>query len=68
PDIYLRACESLCANTAHCVALEDSASGARAAKAAGLYVIVVPNRYTQHQDLSFADARVENLARVLELV
>lgn len=68
PDIYLRACESLRANTAHCIALEDSASGARAAKAAGLYVIVVPNRYTQHQDLSLADARVENLARVLEWI
>lgn len=68
PDIYLRACESLGADPARVVALEDSASGARAAKAAGLRVIVVPNRYTQHQDLSLADARVENLARVLELI
>lgn len=68
PDIYVRACESLRADPARTVALEDSASGARAAKAAGLRVIVVPNRYTQHQDLSLADARVENLARVLDLI
>jgi HAD superfamily hydrolase (TIGR01509 family) len=68
PDIYARACELLRADAARCLALEDSASGAQAAKAAGLRVIVVPNRYTQHQDLSLADARVENLARVLELI
>lgn len=68
PDIYLRACASLHADPTRTVALEDSASGARAAKAAGLRVIVVPNRYTQHQDLSCADARVENLACALELI
>lgn len=68
PDVYLRACEQLRADAARCLALEDSASGAAAAKAAGLRVIVVPNRYTQHQDLTLADARVENLARVIDLI
>lgn len=68
PDIYLRACESLHTDPARAVALEDSASGARAAKTAGLRVIVVPNRYTQHQDLSLADARVENLTRALDFI
>jgi len=68
PDAYLRACEQLRIDAARCLALEDSASGAAAAKAAGLRVIVVPNRYTRHQDLAFADARVENLARVIDLL
>ena len=66
PDAYLRACDELCMDAAHCLALEDSASGAMAAQAAGLRVVVVPNRYTRHQDLAVADARVENLAQVIE--
>jgi len=68
PEIYVRACKLLQTDASRCVALEDSASGAQAARAAGVRVIVVPNRYTQHQDLSHADARVENLAQVLELI
>ena len=38
------------------------------AKAAGLRAIVVPNQYTAHQDLSHADARVENLQAALKYV
>lgn len=68
PDAYRRACEQLRVDAARCVAIEDSASGAAAAKAAGLRVIIVPNRYTQHQDLTRADVRVKNLARVLDLI
>ncbi len=53
---------------ARCVAIEDSATGIVSAKAAGLRAIVAPNRYTAHQDLSRADARVENLEEVLPLL
>jgi HAD superfamily hydrolase (TIGR01509 family) len=66
PDVYLRACDELCVGAARCIAIEDSASGAVAAKAAGLRVVVVPNRYTRHQDLSRADARVKSLGQVVE--
>ncbi len=52
----------------NCIALEDSASGVAAAKGAGLRVIAVPNRFTRHQDLSRADARVESLAEVTGLI
>jgi HAD superfamily hydrolase (TIGR01509 family) len=68
PDVYLRACAELRVDAARCVALEDSAAGAAAAKAAGVRVIVVPNRYTRHQDLARADARVEDLAQVVGLL
>ena len=68
PDVYLRAAEELGVARAHCVAIEDSATGIASAKAAGLYTIAVPNRYTAHQDLSRADARAEGLAQVLELL
>ncbi len=39
PDIYLRACENLQVNPADAIAVEDSLPGARAARAAGLFVV-----------------------------
>ncbi len=68
PDVYLRATEELGSAPVRCVAIEDSATGITAAKAAGLYAIAVPNRYTAHQDLSRADARAESLDRVMALI
>ena len=68
PDVYLRAAKLLGIAPTSCVALEDSATGVTAAKAAGLTAIAVPNRYTAHQDLSHADARVGSLVDALEFV
>jgi HAD superfamily hydrolase (TIGR01509 family) len=42
PDIYLEACRRLGVSPGEAVALEDSATGAAAAAAAGMYVIGVP--------------------------
>ncbi len=67
PDVYLRAVEQLGVAPARCVAIEDSATGITAAKAAGLYAIAVPNRYTAHQDLR-ADVQAESLDQVLPLL
>ncbi|MDE3089082.1 MAG: HAD family phosphatase [Chloroflexota bacterium] len=66
PDVYLRAAQELGIAPARCVAIEDSTTGVASAKAAGLRVIVIPNRYTAHQDLSQADARVESLVKALD--
>ncbi len=66
PDVYLRAVQLLGLPTTECLAVEDSATGVAAAQAAGLRVIAVPNRFTRHQDLSRADARVENLGQVIQ--
>ncbi|WP_435603626.1 HAD family hydrolase [Streptomyces sp. bgisy130] len=43
PDLYLMACEALGAAPQRSVAFEDSATGISAARAAGLYVAVVPS-------------------------
>ncbi|MDT3438011.1 MULTISPECIES: HAD family phosphatase [unclassified Pseudofrankia] len=43
PDVYLEAARRLGVPAAHCVAVEDSTNGVRAAVAAGMRVIVVPN-------------------------
>lgn len=62
PDVYLGALADLGLLTATgSLAFEDSAPGVRAAKAAGLYVVAVPNALTRHQDLSPADEIRESL-------
>jgi len=43
PDIYLLAAKKLGLNVDECIAFEDSETGARAAIAAGLKVVVVPD-------------------------
>lgn len=44
PDVYLEAARRLGVAPERCVAIEDSANGIRAADAAGMAVIAVPNR------------------------
>jgi HAD superfamily hydrolase (TIGR01509 family) len=63
PDIYLLACERLGVKPADAVALEDSASGIAAARAAGLAVIGVP-QYAE-TDASAADRVVSSLEDLL---
>lgn len=43
PDIYLLAATSLGVDPAHCLVLEDSPTGVRAALAAGMYPIQIPD-------------------------
>jgi HAD superfamily hydrolase (TIGR01509 family) len=64
PDIYRLACERLGVPPADAVALEDSASGVAAAKAAGLDCIAVP-MFTE-TDVAVADRVVDSLERLLE--
>ena len=63
PDIYLLACERLGVDPADAVALEDSASGVAAAKAAGLTCIGVPQ--FAETDVSAADRVVDSLEDLL---
>jgi HAD superfamily hydrolase (TIGR01549 family) len=43
PDVYLRAAELLGVPPERCVVVEDSLNGVRAGRAAGAYVVLVPN-------------------------
>jgi len=54
PDAYLRALTELGLQAAECVALEDSANGLRAARAAGLCTIVTPTAWSAGEDFSGA--------------
>jgi HAD superfamily hydrolase (TIGR01509 family) len=74
PDVYLEAAARLGVAPAACVAVEDSASGLRAAAAAGMRVVAVPNRASPpppdlvaRSDLVLGDLRAltpEALARL----
>jgi beta-phosphoglucomutase-like phosphatase (HAD superfamily) len=44
------------------LAIEDSANGVTAAKAAGLWCVAVPNPLTRRLDLSAADVQLASLA------
>ncbi|MFQ5436593.1 MAG: HAD family hydrolase, partial [Anaerolineae bacterium] len=61
PDIYLLAAERLGISPAQCLALEDSAPGCRAAAAAGMRVVAIPNGQTQPADFSFVHAVLPSL-------
>ena len=43
PDVYLVAAERLGVEPARCLVVEDSVNGVRAGKAAGMFVVLVPN-------------------------
>ena len=62
PELYLSVCACMGVEPARSVALEDSANGIRAAKAAGMKCIAVPNPMTAALDLGAADLRVDSLA------
>ena len=64
PDLYLEACRRLGVEPAQAVALEDSAAGVAAAKAAGLTCIAVPQ--FAETDVSAADRVIDSLADLLE--
>ncbi len=61
PDVYLRAAEVLDVPPNRCLAIEDSAVGVRAAKAAGMLCIAVPTDWTRSGDFGDADAVLESL-------
>jgi len=62
PDLYRSVVDDLGVRPAEAIALEDSANGIAAAKAAGLQVVAVPNALTKDMDLSAADLRLSSLA------
>ena len=64
PDVYRFACAELRARPASSVALEDSAHGVAAARAAGLAVVAVPSRITRFTSLTDADRVIDSLADI----
>jgi HAD superfamily hydrolase (TIGR01509 family) len=62
PDIYLAAAAALGLPPEHCVALEDAPAGIRAAHAAGLYPVMVPDQIQPDDEIrSYLFALVHTL-------
>jgi HAD superfamily hydrolase (TIGR01509 family) len=70
PDVYLAVARRLGTAPTGCAAVEDSTNGLRAARAAGMRVIAVPNRDypPDPDDLARADAVIESLDDLTEAV
>ena len=51
PEIYLKAAESIGAEASSCIAVEDSPNGVKSAYAAGMKVIMVPDKIQPDGDL-----------------
>lgn len=64
PDLYLEALRLLELQPAEAIAFEDSVNGIRAAKAAGVFVVAVPNPITETFALDEADLLVSSLEDV----
>jgi len=60
PDLYLKAAANLGVDPKLCVAVEDTPSGVRAAKAAGMYAIQIRAASTALAPIDEADAVIED--------
>ena len=64
PDLYVEALERLQLEPHEAIAFEDSFNGVRAAKAAGVFCVAVPNEVTATLGLEEADLVIESLAEL----
>ncbi|MDM5197608.1 HAD family hydrolase [Fictibacillus enclensis] len=64
PALYLEAVKCLGVKPEEAIAFEDSANGARAAKKAGLYCVVIPNEVTKGLLFGDVDHQMETMAEL----
>lgn len=64
PDVFLLAAQRLAVEPKHCLVIEDTLNGLRAALAGGMFCVAIPCDATRHQDHSEADLRLESLEQL----
>lgn len=62
PELYLQVIHEFGIEPHEAVAFEDSPNGAKAAKAAGLYCVAVPNELTRHLTFGDVDLQLRSMA------
>lgn len=62
PELYIVSMQRLGVSAMRCLAIEDSLNGLTAAKAAGMYCVVVPNPMTRDMGFDAADLRLNVLS------
>ncbi len=69
PDPFLKAAEVLGVDPTHCLALEDSHNGIRAAHAAGMMAVMVPDLLEPNEEMHALCVRIiESLHEVRDLI
>lgn len=71
PELYVKSLDKLGVEGSEAIAFEDSLNGLRAAKAAGMHCVIVPNPVTahfqfQHHDLLISSMEEKTLAEVID--
>ena len=64
PDLFLKALDALSINADEAIVFEDSPNGIKAARAAGIFVVRVPNPVTALLKTDEADLTVNSLAQI----
>lgn len=64
PEIFLLTSKRLRIKRGRCLVLEDTITGVRAAKAAGMKCIAIPNQYNRDEDFSRADLTIRSLKEI----
>jgi HAD superfamily hydrolase (TIGR01509 family) len=64
PDLFLLAMKKLGVQPHEAIVFEDSPNGITAARAAGIYVIAIPNNITETMDISHTDKKVTSFTEI----
>ena len=64
PDLFLKAAERLGVDPSDCIVFEDSPNGIRAAHAAGMRVVAVPNGLTRGLPMPDPHLTLQSLAEL----
>jgi HAD superfamily hydrolase (TIGR01509 family) len=68
PELYVAAVKALNLEPGVCVAIEDSPNGSKAALAAGMHTVAVPNQITQYLEFPNGVHQIESLEMPLKTI
>lgn len=64
PELYIKALDALGVSGDEAVAFEDSLNGLKAARAAGLHCVIVPNAITRHLEFDDYSMRLSSMSEM----
>ncbi|WP_338734003.1 HAD family hydrolase [Mangrovimonas cancribranchiae] len=64
PEIFIKAANSTGFNKEHCMVIEDSTNGIKAAKAAGIFCVGYDSKNSKAQDYSLADTVIDDFTHI----